>query len=118
MTFSVPEENTLGVVITGKGRKRVKQPRRSGRVANSAHRATLGVAYLGLGAALLRAVEVLSDVKDGRLIRLMPDWYADVGGLSVYVGGGESATLVNSSPDRDMRTRAKNGQMARSEASC
>ena len=50
MTFSVPEENTLGVVITGKGRKRVKQPRRSGRVANSAHRATLGVAYLGLGA--------------------------------------------------------------------
>jgi hypothetical protein len=52
MTFSAPEENTLGVVITG-GRRRVKQPRRSGRVANSAHRASLGVAFLGLGAAIL-----------------------------------------------------------------
>lgn len=52
-TFSAPEENTLGVVITGAGRKRVKQPRRSGRVANSAHRASLGVAFLGLGAAIL-----------------------------------------------------------------
>ena len=46
--FSAPEENTLGVVITGgRGRKqRVKQPRRSGRVANSAHRASLGVAFV------------------------------------------------------------------------
>jgi hypothetical protein len=54
-TFSAPEENTLGVVITGgRGRKqRVKQPRRSGRVANSAHRASLGIAFLGLGAAIL-----------------------------------------------------------------
>jgi len=58
MTFSAPEENTLGVVITG-GRQKVKQPRRSGRVANSAHRASLGVAFLGLGAAIvvgLRAI--------------------------------------------------------------
>jgi hypothetical protein len=52
-TFSAPEENTLGVVITGTGRKKVKQPRRSGRVANSAHRASLGIAFLGLGAAIL-----------------------------------------------------------------
>ena len=52
-TFSAPEENTLGVVITGAGRKKTKQPRRSGRVANSAHRASLGVAFLGLGAAIL-----------------------------------------------------------------
>ncbi|HWM34434.1 MAG TPA: hypothetical protein VNR36_09390 [Pseudolysinimonas sp.] len=52
-TFSAPEENTLGVVITGTGRKRVKQPRRSGRVANSAHRASLGVAFLGLGTAII-----------------------------------------------------------------
>ncbi len=58
MTFSAPEENTLGVVIQG-GRQKVKQPRRSGRVANSAHRASLGVAFLGLGAAIvvgLRAI--------------------------------------------------------------
>jgi hypothetical protein len=52
-TFSAPEENTLGVVITGTGRKKTRQPRRSGRVANSAHRASLGVAFLGLGAAIL-----------------------------------------------------------------
>lgn len=53
-TFSAPEENTLGVVITGKnGRRRQRQPRRSGRVANSAYRASLGVAFLGLGAAIL-----------------------------------------------------------------
>lgn len=51
-TFSAPEENTLGVVLTG-GRKKVRQPRRSGRAANSAHRAGLGVAFLGLGAAIL-----------------------------------------------------------------
>lgn len=50
-TFSAPEENTLGVVITG--RKRVKQPRRSGSAANSAHHQSLGVAFLGLGAAIL-----------------------------------------------------------------
>jgi hypothetical protein len=58
VTFSAPEENTLGVVITG-GRQKVKQPRRSGRIANSAHRASLGVAFLGLGAAIvvgLRAI--------------------------------------------------------------
>jgi hypothetical protein len=58
VTFSAPEENTLGVVITG-GRQKVKQARRSGRVANSAHRASLGVAFLGLGAAIvvgLRAI--------------------------------------------------------------
>ena len=58
-TFSAPEENTLGVVITGAGRKRVKQPRRSGRVANSAHRASLGVAFLGLGAAILEGLRAI-----------------------------------------------------------
>lgn len=54
-TFSAPEENTLGVVITGTGRRkrRAKEQRRSGRVANSAYRASLGVAFLGLGAAIL-----------------------------------------------------------------
>jgi DNA-binding transcriptional LysR family regulator len=41
-------------------------------------------ARLGLGVALLAVAEVLSDLEDGRLIRLLPDWYADVGGISVY----------------------------------
>lgn len=41
-------------------------------------------ARLGLGVALLAVTEVLSDLEDGRLIRLLPDWYADAGGVSVY----------------------------------
>lgn len=41
-------------------------------------------ARLGLGVALLPVAEVLSDLEEGRLIRLLPDWYADAGGISVY----------------------------------
>lgn len=41
-------------------------------------------ARLGLGVALLAVAEVLSDLEDGRLVRLLPDWYADDGGISVY----------------------------------
>lgn len=41
-------------------------------------------AKLGLGVALLAVAEVLSDLEEGRLIRLLPDWYADDGGISVY----------------------------------
>ncbi|MBL0935406.1 MAG: LysR family transcriptional regulator [Rhizobiaceae bacterium] len=41
-------------------------------------------ARLGLGVALLAVAEVISDLEDGRLIRLLPDWYADAGGISVY----------------------------------
>jgi DNA-binding transcriptional LysR family regulator len=41
-------------------------------------------ARLGLGIALLAMGEVLSDLEQGRLIRLLPDWYADAGEISVY----------------------------------
>lgn len=41
-------------------------------------------ARLGLGVALLAVAEVLPDLEDGRLIRLLPDWYADAGAISVY----------------------------------
>jgi DNA-binding transcriptional LysR family regulator len=41
-------------------------------------------ARLGLGVALMAVAEVLSDLEEGRLIRLLPDWYADAGGISVY----------------------------------
>lgn len=41
-------------------------------------------ARLGLGITLLNVAEVLSDLEEGRLIRLLPDWYADDGGISVY----------------------------------
>lgn len=41
-------------------------------------------ARLGLGVALLAIPEVLTDLEDGRLIRLLPDWHADAGAISVY----------------------------------
>lgn len=41
-------------------------------------------ARLGLGVALLAVAEVLSDLEDGRLIRLLPHWYADAGGILIY----------------------------------
>jgi hypothetical protein len=50
--FSQPEENTLGVVV-GNARRAVQSTaRRLGRAA-SAHRASLGTAFLGLGAAIV-----------------------------------------------------------------
>jgi len=51
MTFSAPEENTLGVVVGNARRAVGKTARRFGRA--SAHRASLGTAFLGLGAAIL-----------------------------------------------------------------
>jgi len=51
MTFSAPEENTLGVVVGNARRAVGKTARRIGRA--SAHRASLGTAFLGLGAAIL-----------------------------------------------------------------
>jgi hypothetical protein len=61
VTFSQPEENTLGAIV-GNARRRVgSTARRMGRA--SAHRGTLGTAFLGLGAAIvvcLRAVYGLS----------------------------------------------------------
>jgi hypothetical protein len=51
MTFSAPEENTLGVVVGNARRAVGKTARRLGRA--SAHRASLGTAFLGLGAAIL-----------------------------------------------------------------
>jgi len=101
-TFSAPEENTLGVVITGAGRKRVKQPRRSGRVANSAHRASLGVAFLGLGAAIivgLRAIYGLSwfaalwaSEAYPRPIAALASWVVL---LAVLVGAVIAARVIN-----------------------
>jgi DNA-binding transcriptional LysR family regulator len=41
-------------------------------------------ARLGLGVTLLAMPEVLPDLEDGRLIRLLPDWYADAGAISAY----------------------------------
>lgn len=60
MTFSAPEENTLGVVVGGNARRTAgRTTRRLGRAANSAHRASLGTAFLSLGAAILVTLRVV-----------------------------------------------------------
>lgn len=39
---------------------------------------------LGLGVALLALPDVLTDLAEGRLVRLVPDWHADAGMISLY----------------------------------
>jgi hypothetical protein len=60
MTFSAPEENTLGVVVGNARRAVGKTARRLGRA--SAHRASLGTAFLGLGAAILVGLRAIYGV--------------------------------------------------------
>ncbi len=60
MTFSAPEENTLGVVVGNARRAVGKTARRIGRA--SAHRASLGTAFLGLGAAILVGLRAIYGV--------------------------------------------------------
>ncbi|SDE03144.1 DNA-binding transcriptional regulator, LysR family [Massilia sp. PDC64] len=41
-------------------------------------------ALLGLGAALLAMPDVLPQLEQGSLVRLLPDWFADAGEISLY----------------------------------
>jgi DNA-binding transcriptional LysR family regulator len=41
-------------------------------------------ALLGLGIALLALPDVLPQLEQGSLVRLLPHWYADVGAISLY----------------------------------
>jgi DNA-binding transcriptional LysR family regulator len=41
-------------------------------------------AKLGLGVALLAVPDVLPELEAGRLVRLLPQWYADAGAISLY----------------------------------
>ncbi|MBX3501163.1 MAG: LysR family transcriptional regulator [Alphaproteobacteria bacterium] len=41
-------------------------------------------AQLGLGVAMIAVPDVLHDLENGTLIRLMPRWYADAGAISLY----------------------------------
>jgi DNA-binding transcriptional LysR family regulator len=41
-------------------------------------------ARLGLGVSLIALLDVLPDLERGDLIRLLPDWYADAGAISLY----------------------------------
>jgi DNA-binding transcriptional LysR family regulator len=49
-------------------------------------------ARLGLGVSLIALFDVLRDVERGELIRLLPDWYADAGAVSLYYA---SRTLIS-----------------------
>jgi DNA-binding transcriptional LysR family regulator len=41
-------------------------------------------ALLGLGVAMVAVPDVVETLKSGRLVRLVPDWYADAGAISLY----------------------------------
>lgn len=41
-------------------------------------------ARLGLGIAMLALPDVLADIEAGTLARVLPDWYADAGSISLY----------------------------------
>lgn len=41
-------------------------------------------ALLGLGVAMLAVPDVLAELESGALVRLLPDWYADAGAISIY----------------------------------
>ena len=47
---------------------------------------------LGLGVSLIALFDVLPDLERGDLVRLLPDWYADVGTISLYYA---SRTLIS-----------------------
>jgi DNA-binding transcriptional LysR family regulator len=49
-------------------------------------------ARLGLGVSLISLFDVLPDLERGDLIRLLPDWYADAGAISLYYA---SRTLIS-----------------------
>jgi DNA-binding transcriptional LysR family regulator len=49
-------------------------------------------ARLGLGVSLIALLDVLPELKRGDLIRLLPDWYADAGAVSLYYA---SRTLIS-----------------------
>ncbi|MFZ1905970.1 MAG: LysR substrate-binding domain-containing protein [Steroidobacteraceae bacterium] len=54
--------------------------------------AMLEAARLGLGVSLIALASVLPELKRGDLIRLLPDWYADAGAISLYYA---SRTLIS-----------------------
>lgn len=58
MTYTPPEENTLGVVVGNARRAMSSTARRLAR-SNATHRASLGTTFLGLGAAILVGVNAL-----------------------------------------------------------
>ncbi|WP_105419906.1 LysR family transcriptional regulator [Neorhizobium sp. T25_27] len=41
-------------------------------------------ASLGLGVAMIAMPDALSYMENGTLVRLLPDWYADIGPISIY----------------------------------
>jgi DNA-binding transcriptional LysR family regulator len=56
-------------------------------VLNDAQALVEGAA-MGLGVALAVMPHALPLIKAGRLVRLLPDWYADTGGISICFPGG------------------------------
>lgn len=57
------------------------------RVILSDPEAICRAAMVGLGIAFVAMPNALPHLKSGALMRLLPDWYADIGPISIYFGG-------------------------------
>ena len=57
------------------------------RVILSDPEAMVRCAVMGLGVAFAPMPHVLAHLKSGALIRLLPDWHADVGSIQLYFAG-------------------------------
>jgi DNA-binding transcriptional LysR family regulator len=44
-------------------------------------------ALLGMGVAMIAVTDVLRHLETGALVRLLPQWYADAGSISLYYAG-------------------------------
>jgi DNA-binding transcriptional LysR family regulator len=44
-------------------------------------------AVMGLGIAFVATMNALPHLRDGTLVRLLPDWHADIGPISLYYAG-------------------------------
>ena len=44
-------------------------------------------ALLGLGVTFLATMNVVQHLRSGALVRLLPDWHADIGPISLYFSG-------------------------------
>ena len=69
----------------GAGREALAMPRE--RAAFDDPEAMARAAALGLGVTLVAVQHALPYLREGRLLRLLPDWYADLGAINLYYAG-------------------------------
>jgi len=85
-----------GIVIRSSGSGRIKRWQVRDRTGNEERLllretiivdeplAMMTAARLGLGIAMLAVADIVEDLAAGTLVRVLPDWYADAGTISLY----------------------------------